>query len=107
MKPKYEHDCDRCKFLGSVVINEVEADMWACTEGVPNRNDSLIARFSSRVHDYASSSLACMSIISDPHLLVAFRMYLKHYGANGSSGLDGRIWFRDFSVIDIGRGPRR
>jgi hypothetical protein len=49
MKPIYTHDCGACKFLGTVVIDEVVYDLYYCA-GEP----TIIARFSSEGPEYTS-----------------------------------------------------
>ena len=50
--PRFQHDCDDCKFLGTIVSkyqpNAPYADLYAC------RDNSLIARYGSDGPDYSS-----------------------------------------------------
>jgi hypothetical protein len=50
MKPKYQHDCDQCKFLGQFY----GFDVYTCVGSDP----SIIARFSSDGPDYYSTSVS-------------------------------------------------
>lgn len=71
MKPFYKHDCSRCHHLGSIVYpapyslngrkwTEMRrADLYICNIGQTLGPD-LIARFSSRGSDYASSMAKLM-----------------------------------------------
>ena len=66
MKPQFQHDCDKCEFLGSFdyqgclvdgSIADFTADLYVC-RGVRNlgrgKDDTLIARLSDEGSDYCS-----------------------------------------------------
>jgi len=48
-KPLFEHDCDRCIFLGSHTIEETQADLYW-----HDKDPTVIARYSSEPSDYSS-----------------------------------------------------
>lgn len=52
-KPKHQHDCDKCKFLGQATFNRKMCDWYVCDSASWR---SLIARFGED-GDYYSSSL--------------------------------------------------
>ncbi len=73
MKPRYTHDCDKCQWLGSITYPAPHfteergtyhvmrnADLYVCISGTSHLDTSVIARFSSRGSDYASSPVALM-----------------------------------------------
>ena len=60
MKPKFDHDCTKCVFLG----HWEDADLYAC----PSQN-TVIARFSSDAADYKAG---LVFTATDPHLAIAF-----------------------------------
>ena len=50
-KPRFEHDCDKCKFIGQLE----NFDIYTCG------NRSIIARCSSEDSDYGSYNIGCMT----------------------------------------------
>ncbi len=52
MEPRYNHDCDKCQFLG----HHKDADVYLC-KGFLGR--TMILRYSSECSDYCSSPLFC------------------------------------------------
>ena len=54
--PQYEHDCDRCKFLGLYYDTPKKRyDLYICIYG---NNATIIARFSNDGSDYWSADLS-------------------------------------------------
>lgn len=49
-RPKYEHDCTRCTFLGH--STDGYADLYHCAE--PHTGPTVVARYGSLGHQYAS-----------------------------------------------------
>jgi hypothetical protein len=47
LKPRYEHDCPKCTYLGSLQ----EFDIYTCPQG---GNPTIVARFSGKGPDYFS-----------------------------------------------------
>jgi hypothetical protein len=60
-KPKFQHDCNVCKFLGTVVSDNltpgkpIEYDLYYCVGGVPGLSGTCLARFGNEGPDYTSS----------------------------------------------------
>ena len=50
MKPKYKHDCESCSFMGNIIFENREEDVWA-------HCDSVIFRRSSKPDDYWSMNM--------------------------------------------------
>ena len=53
MKPKYKHDCESCSFMGNIIFENREEDVWA-------HCDSVIFRRSSKPDDYWSMNMTCI-----------------------------------------------
>ena len=61
MKPAYKHDCDKCTFLGTILVKDIdetgkeggEVDLYHCDGNIP----TVIARYSSDGPDYSSGIL--------------------------------------------------
>lgn len=51
MKPNYVHDCDKCTFLGSAVVDGKVVDLYHCAY-----EPTIIARWSSEGGDYSSGN---------------------------------------------------
>ncbi len=76
---KFKHDCDTCRFLGTVegphprmaVKNppHVAADLWYCERA--ELGGSVIARYSDEGSDYSSCPITLLSKDSNPMLLWA------------------------------------
>lgn len=49
-KPQYQHDCDKCKFLGHVN----DKDLYFCEAGALHKDGTIILRNSSEGYDYHS-----------------------------------------------------
>ena len=107
MKPRYQHDCDRCVFLGHIVYPsprstwkgdwpnqtlvkawtvDEHADLYCCMSEKPEDAEtlgrSLIARHSSKGSDYASC----------PHNLVR-RDYFKNELSSHGPAVIAAYWF--------------
>ena len=55
MKPTFTHDCDKCRFLGTIPsANHGTVDLYVCTNDADPLGPSLIARFGDEGPDYAS-----------------------------------------------------
>lgn len=63
-KPRFQHDCDACQFLGHVyypgplITGESplrHADLYFCKQADAAMGSTVIARFSSKGSDYAST----------------------------------------------------
>ena len=52
-KPRWEHDCDRCKYIATVWLEGHTYDIWTCEYG---GHLNWIARCSDEESDYASYS---------------------------------------------------
>jgi|GEM_PF-2231443 len=62
MTPKYEHDCEKCEYLGTFF----DYDVYLCRED-RHRGGTIIARYDDEGPDYYSSSVApLMRQLSDP-----------------------------------------
>lgn len=68
--PRYEHDCDRCVYLGQ----HQEHDLYYCEQDAAGR--TLVARYGSDGSDYYSSGIA-LAIIQP---LVEARRLATEYG---------------------------
>ncbi len=99
---KYLHDCTSCTFLGVIFIGDVRGEAYACTQGKPDKDDTVIVRFSSYGPNYCSSPISCIGPMNDTHLSAAFQMYLRHYKVRGSSRMNARFTFEDGSVLKVG-----
>ena len=56
MKPKWKHDCDKCRFLGGVFLPYGQLDWYVC--GTTDR--TVVARFSDEQSDNWASSTRFM-----------------------------------------------
>ena len=64
MKPKWTHDCENCKYLGSMHLSRGTADWYECS-------DSVVARMGDDGPDYWSMP---KDIVADDRYLTAVRM---------------------------------
>ena len=79
MKPNYKHDCDACRFLGSVTGPNprlamenpplVTLDLWFCERA--ELGGSVIARYGNDGPNYNSSPIKLLGANSHPALLWA------------------------------------
>lgn len=61
-KPRYEHDCDNCIYVGAISYYSNEhnyADVYLCQH---DSSYSLIVRFSDEPSDYASNDIGYMAL---------------------------------------------
>lgn len=60
---KFEHDCDRCKFIGRAQYNGYECDFYSCMSGTGSGFRSIIARFSNVPKDnFSGGFLECVHL---------------------------------------------
>jgi hypothetical protein len=50
--PKYQHDCDKCKFLGQAMDDKEFCDLYYCPQG--GHIPTVIARYGNEPEDYRS-----------------------------------------------------
>lgn len=61
MKPKFQHDCKSCKFLGTTTYEDRHYDLYCCVDLTnPNMTD-VIARFDSQGSSYISTTVSIIS----------------------------------------------
>lgn len=99
-KPKYIHDCKTCAFLGHVVINDRDADIYVC---IPNKEKppervELIWRHSNEDGDYGWGWPDYCTPLSPWHM-VALAMYVDHLGANGANSACKGAFFKDQKLV--------
>lgn len=70
--PKFQHDCDACRFLGR--SQDETADLYSCTQ---DREVELIARYSDEPSDNRSWSLDLLTARTNPHIQEAARLHLQ------------------------------
>lgn len=88
-KPKFQHDCNHCKFLGHVTINEDYYDLYIHEDDTNPEHHTFIARRSDDGSDYTSTPLfALLTPIQHPALIVAFNLYLKTLNIQGHTHLN-------------------
>lgn len=51
-KPRFQHDCDRCVFLGAFSEENHNCDLYFCSQG--GLGPTLLARYSDKGPDYVS-----------------------------------------------------
>lgn len=56
MKPKFQHDCDSCIFLGTITSEGEDYDIWTCPSSNKNGYAIVIARFGDDGPEYASTT---------------------------------------------------
>jgi hypothetical protein len=71
--PQWQHDCDRCRYLGQTIGGGRITDLYVC--GEVNRVPTLIARFSSDGPDYYSTDPAYASANGHSELFAAAQLY--------------------------------
>lgn len=73
--PSFEHDCSRCRFLGTVAApnrgSEAIADLYVCEDVGQPQGPSIIARYGNDGPEYTSVPRRFISATSDPSLLAA------------------------------------
>ena len=62
MNPKWQHDCNKCKYLGSMVVTGDTLDWYTCGTGF---NKSVIARRGDDGPDYWSMPVDIMRLGDD------------------------------------------
>lgn len=60
-KPRFEHDCTSCIFMGS----DDENDFWFCPRCETDMGGSVIARFSSEGSEYRSAPVSIAQRLSE------------------------------------------
>lgn len=63
MKPLFTHDCERCRFLGSVISPETSevSDLYVCEGGTLGQ--TVVARWSSLGPDYSSCPVGIQTTV--------------------------------------------
>jgi len=79
MKPRFTHDCDSCRFLGIVDINDGRHDIYVCETSL--LGPTLIARFGNDGPEYCSAPYSLVTPLSNPALIVAQAAYDSEQGA--------------------------
>ncbi len=65
IKPRYEHDCEACRFVGQTVSEGIFYDLYACAPGdVPV---SYIARYGNEDDEYSSARVSYPDDILPAH----------------------------------------
>ena len=78
-KPNFQHDCNECKFLGTINNNLENVDCYYCETSITG--STLIARFSGNGPDYSSMPVNMLrELIHSQHkvnpiLLKAYQLY--------------------------------
>lgn len=98
MKPMYEHDCDTCIFLGHVVINKRNADIYVCEDKDRPEWSTLVYRHSDEPSDYGSIMANIVSPLSI-FASVALAMYVRHLDANSASGFFKGTFSKDSKIV--------
>ena len=79
--PIFEHDCDNCKFLGSLKNINGECDLYCHPPNKDGYNESLIIRYSSEPSNYASgiifAYIADMKKEYDSHYYIAMKKAIE------------------------------
>lgn len=97
-KPKYQHDCQACIFLGNATLNGVDYDLYV-HEYSSGAEPSIIYRDGDEGHEYGSSPISYITPFS-PMGMVAFSLYLERLGVNGANGSRvGGSFFKDGKLI--------
>lgn len=98
-KPKYIHDCKTCVFLGHVVINDRDGDIYVCENHERNSHlADLIWRHSDETGDYGTMWPELCTPLS-PWPVVALALYVRHLGANGSNCRVKGQFFKDQKLV--------
>lgn len=76
-KPRYNHDCDNCKFLGCYK----EFDVYWCVGSQSIGGGSIILRFSDVVNEYISSPVSCVLYADEyDEVMIKVAKYLLRKG---------------------------
>ena len=70
--PIHQHDCDNCKFLGSVIGGGKMHDMYSCTT---ERGTSVVARYGEE-GEYFSSDISRVTAFGHAELFVAKHLFM-------------------------------
>lgn len=69
MKPKYKHDCGKCVFLGNWSNNDMEHDLYYCSQG---GHSTVVSRHGDDGEEYTSGiDIAKTNVL--PSLAEAFK----------------------------------
>jgi hypothetical protein len=74
IKPRYEHDCDECRFVGQTVSEGVFYDLYVCVE-----QGTYVARYGNEGEDYSTARTS----FPDDLLLDRHKMTRALLAANG------------------------
>ena len=91
--PFWTHDCNKCEFLGGMVIKGSRYDAYVCArrnDRSPDSLDSLLCRNGSREEDYSCAHPSHYNICGAPQAATR-AMYLESRGVKSGGG-DGRRW---------------
>lgn len=94
LAPYWEHDCEKCEFLGGMVLTSARFDLYVCAKHPENPDpmDSIIARYGSDGPDYHSTPPS-LTDIGHPALAVTRAVYFDRRGIEASGG-SLRRWIR-------------
>lgn len=95
LQPFFKHDCEKCTYLGSAEINTVKVDFYFCPDEIKT---TLVYRFGDDPQDYGSTWVDYVSPLSI-FACVGLSLYVKHLGANGSSGFYRGRFDRDEKTV--------
>lgn len=75
LTPRYEHDCERCRFLGTVAAPnrgaDGVADLYVCVDVGQTMGPSVVVRYSDDGPDYSSIPRQFITATGDKLLLAA------------------------------------
>lgn len=95
VQPFYQHDCDKCVYLGSATINTVNVDFYVCDSGLW---PTIITRHSDEGSDYESMPAHLICPLS-PFASLGLALYVKHLGANSCNYTINGIFWKAGEVI--------
>ena len=72
MQPKYKHNCERCKYLGTEVYLETTHDFYICALN-PEATRLVVARYGDSSHEYMVNRLFVSEVLTDMDRLALFR----------------------------------
>lgn len=75
MKPKYQHNCSDCTFIGTDNVGKGETvyDFYTCQADGSRLPRSLIARYGNEPHEYTSGPLFCCGELTELDKLALYR----------------------------------
>jgi hypothetical protein len=98
MKPFFKHDCTKCVFIGQAEIQSIDhkskGDIYYC-------GTTLVYRHSDEPSDYGSIPISLIKSHLSMWASLAFSLYLKYIGVNGSSNDAKTAYFIDGNMVDI------